>query len=208
METIKFLGIIALPVIKTEETFDQKIMTAVKEQLSFDFNPEKHIYVHIPLPIVGAVYYAIFETKYTWRNAMKENIVIGSHPNLKARILNAPIPPQSRETLFRLIEKELGKNLPDDYKAFVPGFDGGIIKSEKTRLQLWKIQDLAKLNKSHKVAEFMGDFVIFGTDGGNEAFAFDYRDNKCSIVNFPLIPMTIKEVKTIAPNFEDFLNTL
>ena len=62
MVNIEFRGIITLPVTKTEQSLNQKLSIAAKEQLDLELNVKKHLCVYLPLKFLGSAHYAIFET--------------------------------------------------------------------------------------------------------------------------------------------------
>jgi hypothetical protein len=62
MTDIKFLGIIILPVVKTEQSLNQKLSIAAKEQLNLELDTQKHLCVYLPMKLLGSAHYAVFET--------------------------------------------------------------------------------------------------------------------------------------------------
>jgi hypothetical protein len=77
--------------------------------------------------------------------------------------------------------------------------------SEDNFLSLWRLQDLSKKNKNYEIHDSAPGIVIFGDDGGSEAYAFDTRSNPWRIVAMPYVALDIAQARVIAPNFLDFL---
>jgi SMI1 / KNR4 family (SUKH-1) len=105
-------------------------------------------------------------------------------------------------------QTEAGFRLPGDYANFLRGRDGGEGFIGDTYLILWRVGELLEFNKDYQVAEYAPGLFLFGTDGGGEAFAFDTRSEAKPIVSVPFVGMDLKSIRTIAPNFESFLDNL
>ncbi|MBE2294118.1 MAG: SMI1/KNR4 family protein [Phycisphaerales bacterium] len=107
------------------------------------------------------------------------------------------------------LEKKLLIQLPADYQTFMEQSNGaeGIIGTEGY-LSLWPIEEIADLNNEYSVTEFAPGLVIFGSDGGDTAYAFDTKKSPPEIVTVPFIGMDLKEVKDYATTFNEFLKNL
>jgi hypothetical protein len=69
-----------------------------------------------------------------------------------------------------------GHPLPTDYLRFLRQANGGEgFVGKEVYLVLWRVEELAGMNAAYHVAEFAPGLLIFGSDGGDEAFAFDLR---------------------------------
>jgi hypothetical protein len=79
-------------------------------------------------------------------------------------------------------ERAFGRRLPDDYRAFLrlangaEGFVGDYVA----------FYDLEHVLERHRMAD-ESEYLVFGSDGGGEAFAFDYNDAPPSVVLMPFI---------------------
>jgi len=103
-------------------------------------------------------------------------------------------------------QADVGVKLPDDYLSFFlrsNGADGPI--GETGYLSLWPIDELADLNQGYRVREFAPGLLLFGSDGGGEAFAFDLRNSSMPIVGVPFVGMSLEEARPIARTFTEFL---
>lgn len=105
------------------------------------------------------------------------------------------------------VQKSLGINLPEQYANFMSlsnGYEGLIGNSY---VAIWKIEDLVGLNEGYAVKEFAPHLIIFGSDGGGEAFAFDIT-KEMQIVNTPFIGLGLEDEKVIAKVFDEFIEKI
>ena len=120
-------------------------------------------------------------------------------------ILKAP----AAQSAIDECESKLHIKLPQDYVDFLlrsNGADGPI--GETGYVSLWPIEDIPELNKGYRIEEFAPGLLIFGSDGGGEAFAFDLRDPSLSIVGVPFVGMSIDEAKPVASTFTEMLTSI
>lgn len=66
------------------------------------------------------------------------------------------------------------------------------------------MEDIISLNEEYKVQEFFPNLIYFGSNGGDETYAFDKSNNMC-IVSISFISNE-KDKKIIANNFKEFIN--
>jgi hypothetical protein len=102
----------------------------------------------------------------------------------------------------------LACNLPDDYCQFLSLCNGGEGVVGEHWVMLWCCEELAKLNQGYKMAEHAADLILFGSDGGGNAFAFDRRTNPWSVVTIPFIGFDLEYAATLGDSFSDFLKRL
>jgi hypothetical protein len=102
-------------------------------------------------------------------------------------------------------EKQLGFVLPQDYKDFLLWSNGGEGFIGESYLSLRIIEELAHLNKEYAVDEFTPGLIIFGSDGGGEAYVFDTMELELPIVNVPFIPMDRGYSRKCSSTFSEFL---
>jgi len=103
------------------------------------------------------------------------------------------------------VEKHFGWPLPADYKNFLlltNGLEGGL---SDEYLVLWGTTELIELNLAYKVQDFIQNIIIFGSDGAEEAFAFDISNQKSFVVKLPFIGMGYIPNERLADTFESFL---
>jgi hypothetical protein len=102
--------------------------------------------------------------------------------------------------------RNLGFELPNDYVDFIKranGADGPFGKDGY--LNLWPVHDLRAKNKGYQVDDFAPGLLLFGSDGGGEAFAFDTRDPTLPVVGVPFVGLSLKEIQPLAESFLEFL---
>ena len=106
-------------------------------------------------------------------------------------------------------ENDLRKILPDDYKEFIKEHNGGEgYVGGLSYINLWKIEEIAELNESYEVKEYTPDFVYFGSDGGDMAYAMDFSEEKVRYIEFPFMSLHEEEKEILGDSFEEMLMTL
>lgn len=116
-------------------------------------------------------------------------------------------PPCSKEVIIEYEEK-LEFCFPKEYSDFLligNGGEGWV--GENSYLSLWKLEEIIFLNEAYATSEFAPGLILFGSDGGLNAYAFDTR-NESIIVKVPFIGMDLREVKICGKNFVEFLEYL
>lgn len=116
-------------------------------------------------------------------------------------------PPADAEAIRRL-EVESGLNLPVEYEGFLRQQNGGEGFIGSAYAMLWRAEELVEMNKSYHVNEYAPGLLLFGSDGGGEAFGFDTRTDAKPIVSVPFVGMALNEARPVASNFNEFLEAL
>lgn len=94
--------------------------------------------------------------------------------------------------------------IPADYIYVMSNYYGGGGAIGDGYIELWEPKEIFSLNIGYQVEEFAPGFTIFGSNGGDTAFAFER--NTGFIYHFPFIGMTIDEpALLISELFEEFL---
>lgn len=106
------------------------------------------------------------------------------------------------------VEERLGRRLPQSYRAFMSKHDGGEGDWGAAYLILWKIGELLPYNQDYEVSTYAPGLLMFGSNGGGEAFAFDLREPAMPIKVVPFIGMSHKTALPLADDFDAFLTTL
>jgi len=122
---------------------------------------------------------------------------------------NLKLKPPTYIEQIRQIESELGVSFPDNYSDFFlysNGYEGNI--GNNSYVVIWEVEKLIPFNKGYKVEEFAPNLILFGSDGGDIAYAFDKTNNSVTIVETPFIGMGLEELKLLGNNFIEFLNYL
>lgn len=101
-----------------------------------------------------------------------------------------------------------GLTLPQDYTAFLKQANGGEgLVGPNAYLILFAVDELASLNKAYQVEDYVPGLLIFGSDGGGEAFAFNARD-AMRVVRVPFVGMDPSTVEPLADCFTAFIEYL
>lgn len=106
-------------------------------------------------------------------------------------------------------EREIGAKLPQQYVKFLKTRDGGEgFVGANSYVMLWRAEELASLNQAYEVQKYAPGLLIFGSDGGGEAYGFDTRTPEWKIVQVPFVGMTWDLARPLAKSFDEFLVTL
>jgi hypothetical protein len=106
-------------------------------------------------------------------------------------------------------EKRLGVKLPAQYVEFLKltnGYEGLVGKA--CYVMLWRVEELDSMNEAYEVQKYAPGLLIFGSDGGGEAYGFDTREPQWPIVQVPFIPMDWNEAQPTGSSFNAFLEQL
>jgi len=114
----------------------------------------------------------------------------------------------AREELIREFEDKAGFELPGDYKQFLRRADGGEGFVGHAYLILWPVEQLQELNDAYQVEEYASGLLLFGSDGGGEAYAFDTRAAGKPIVSVPFVGMERQLARAMGADFREFLERL
>ena len=130
--------------------------------------------------------------------------------DLRAFISNSELTLQPGTSLaaIRDREAELGITFPEDYVELMLLSNGleGFLSSDPDSpyIQIDPIEELMDDEAQQLAAEFWPRFIVFGSDGGGEAFAFD-ADHDMRIVMFPWIGGA-EDIIVQAPTLGEFLH--
>ena len=97
---------------------------------------------------------------------------------------------------------------PSDYLDALCFSNGGEGFIQQSYFRLYSIEELLSLNEAYQVRSFAPGLVIFGSNGGGEAFGFDTRQNQMEVVQIPFIPMDFQYARPLGKSFVEFLHTL
>ena len=103
-------------------------------------------------------------------------------------------------------ERHFGREFLKDYLDFMMISNGGEgFIGPNSYLRLWKIEELSSMNDGYETADQLPDCLLFGTDGGDEAFAFDMRTSQVKIVQLPFLGMEWEHAWLLSDSFHGFL---
>lgn len=102
----------------------------------------------------------------------------------------------------------VGLPLPLEFCEFLSVHNGGEGFVGESYLVIWAAEELAQFNQEYQVSEYAPGLLLFGSDGGGEGYAFDFRQNSPSIVKVPFIGMELKYATPVAKTFSEFFFAL
>lgn len=118
---------------------------------------------------------------------------------------NSPCDP----LLITQFESTWGTALPQSYAEFLCQTNGGVgfLKSGQYAV-LWRLEDLFKLNELYQTREYAPGLLLFGSNGGGEALAFDQRTPGQSVVRVPFIGLDLTLAESLADDFRQLIDDL
>jgi cell wall assembly regulator SMI1 len=119
--------------------------------------------------------------------------------------LNPGVSADALDTVMQALNLEL----PEDYRQFLRASNGGEGFLGPNYVMLWKAEQLDALNMGYNVACSAPGLLLFGSDGGGEAYAFDTRTTPWAVVQVPFVGMDDPDVAiSLGRNFTEFLQTM
>ena len=103
-------------------------------------------------------------------------------------------------------ERELEKKLPAEYVEFLKLSNGGEGFVGEHYLILYRVEELVEMNKGFE--EYAPGLLVFGSDGGGEAFGFDTRIPDWPVVLMPFIGMDWKDAIPVVDSFGGYFKKL
>ncbi len=114
------------------------------------------------------------------------------------------IAPTIAEVVFFL--EQVDFTLPEGFIEFFKEANGAEISTDKKYFILWALTEMVQLNKAYNVEEFAPGFFIFGSDGGDTAFAIEKSTG--DIYEMPFIGMSKEEATFKNKTFTEFMETI
>ncbi|HEX4383954.1 MAG TPA: SMI1/KNR4 family protein [Myxococcales bacterium] len=129
-------------------------------------------------------------------------------PELRAKLVDFSGVRGAGPEAIQAVESALGIDLPADYVDLIGTINGGEGLVGNQYLMLWRIDDLLSFNKEYEVEQYAPGLLLFGSNGGGEAYAFDLRSDSQQVVNVPFIGMDLKHIIVVAQTFLSFIDGL
>ncbi len=98
--------------------------------------------------------------------------------------------------------------LPPEYIDFLCQANGGEGFIGEHYVIFYPVEELAGANRDYEVDEYVKGLFLFGSNGGGEAFAFDYRSPELRVVIVPFIGMAHDTIINKAASFNAFIQAL
>lgn len=106
-------------------------------------------------------------------------------------------------------EKMSGMKLPSDYVEFLETTDGGDgFIGDSAYVILWGVEELLSMNQAYEVQSHVPGLLLFGSDGGGEAYGFDARTGEWRVVRVPFVGMAWELARPMGASFREFLEAL
>ena len=99
--------------------------------------------------------------------------------------------------------RQIDFKLPDGFINFFMETNGADINKNGHYIILWPLRAMIQLNRDYSVEEFAPDFFIFGSDGGDTAYAIEKQSG--FIYEMPFIGMSREEAVFCEKNFIAFV---
>lgn len=116
-------------------------------------------------------------------------------------------PGASEASLHELVEKSWVA-LPEWYLNLLRISNGAEGDVGSSYLGLWPAEDVINQNIGYCTQEFYPGMLLFGSDMGGIAYAFDGREGKTSIAEVPFISSFPEDVISRGDTLDDFLQFL
>jgi hypothetical protein len=120
-----------------------------------------------------------------------------------------PDAPRATDEELDAAQTDLGVVFPSDYREMMRRANGGEAEFGSSWIRVWPVGHLAEANAEYQVKAIAPGFIFFGTDGGGEAYAWDFRPNRRS--QYVVIPFIVPEPEAAVgcgDSIEEFLATL
>lgn len=102
--------------------------------------------------------------------------------------------------------RALYRGIPDDYLRFLLVTDGGEGWLGDGYFVFWRASELRELNRDYGADEDAPDFLLFGSNGGGESFAFDRVSSPWTVGYLPFLGLSRTDFELKASSFADFLH--
>ncbi|MDH5380585.1 MAG: SMI1/KNR4 family protein [Cyclobacteriaceae bacterium] len=102
--------------------------------------------------------------------------------------------------------KAVDFSLPVGFLDFFKETNGADISNDEGYFLLWPLTDMFQLNQDYNVAEYAPEFFVFGSDGGDTAYAIEKISG--SIYEMPFIGMSNEEAIFKSKTFTDFIESM
>ena len=124
---------------------------------------------------------------------------------LKDFEFNSPV----SETALADFESKQAINLPLSYRGFLlKGNGGGGPVGEFGYANVWKIAEIADLNKAYKIEEYLPGYLGIGSDGGGEAFVIRMGTELAQFVQVPFVGLSEEDCVLLGASFDELLENL
>ena len=104
--------------------------------------------------------------------------------------------------------QSMGLELPHYYVEYLKRGNAGEGFIGDEYLILWRIGELKQFNQEYEVREYLTDILLFGSNGGGEAYGFRTKSFPWEVVRVPFVGMAPELCIRVAGSFSEFLSSL
>ena len=90
-------------------------------------------------------------------------------------------------TKEELLKLKLPKNLPLDYLELLQLYNGGEGFVGEEYLILYSAEELKQMNATYEIEKYTPGIFLIGSNGGDEAIAFDLRNSLIKVILIPFM---------------------
>ncbi len=101
--------------------------------------------------------------------------------------------------------EQIDFTLPKGFIEFFKESNGADISTDESYTLLWALTDMIQLNKDYSVEDYAPEFFIFGSDGGDTAYAIEKSTS--DIYEMPFIGMSKEEAVFKSKTFTEFIES-
>jgi hypothetical protein len=106
------------------------------------------------------------------------------------------------------VQQQLGIKLPDDYLDFMRETNGAVGFVGSSFLRIYELEEIRPANQRLESDKFTPGLIVFGSNGGGLAYAYDMRARPVNIVEIDFVSIKSADAKLRGRSFEDFLEKL
>ncbi|WP_083463265.1 SMI1/KNR4 family protein [Prosthecomicrobium hirschii] len=116
--------------------------------------------------------------------------------------------PGATSDVMEIEQARLGLALPGEYLDFVMQSNGGMGFVGDAYVDFWRIDELRQFNAECESHIYAPGILLFGTNGGNDGYGFDFRQPVVHCVRIPLIGMALDMIEPLGETFGAFLSNI
>ena len=90
------------------------------------------------------------------------------------------------------IERQESISLPDDYRRLLLDHGAGEGFVGEQYFILWDASEVTQFNIEYESKKYAPGFLLIGSNGGGEGFAYDFRSQERPVVMLPFVGMSVK----------------
>ena len=129
--------------------------------------------------------------------------------DLRSLLVTFRCRPIASDAEIALSERQLAVQFPGDYVEFLKHSNGGEeFIGESAYVILWSTANLAEMQRAYEVDTYAPGLLIFGSDGGGEAYGFDTRVPNRPVISVPFVGMSWELARPMGTSFAEFLSRL